>query len=76
MDTKKNTTFVLNTAFVRKDGQVEGIKTAAYTGSPDNQGEAVLVTRVDNFYLSDEQIATLREIHERAESEIRDALGW
>lgn len=76
MTTKKTTTFVLNTAFVKKDEKAERVKTEAYIGDPDNQGEAVLITRVDNFYLSDEQSAKIREVHERAAEEIHNILGW
>lgn len=76
MTTKETTTFVMNTAFVMKDEKMERVKTRAYTGDPDNQGEAVFITRVDNCYLSDEQTAKIREIHERNAAEVRGILGW
>jgi hypothetical protein len=76
MTTKKTTSFVLNTAFVVKDEKAERVKTKAYIGDPDNQGEAVFVTRVDDAYLSDEQTAKIREIHERNAAEIHSILGW
>ncbi len=74
MDTKRTAMFCLNTAMIRHDEAEEKLKTSIYMG--DNKGEAAVVTRVDNFYLSDEQAAKIREIHERAAAEINNLLGW
>lgn len=74
MKIKKTATFCLNTTHIRNDEEADKLKTSIYMG--DNQGEAAVITRVDNFYLSDEQAAKIREIHERAAAEIKDILGW
>jgi len=53
---------------IRHDEAEEKLKTRIYMG--ENQGEAAVITRVDNFHLSDEQAAKIREIHKRAAAEI------
>lgn len=76
MEYIKTEMLCLNTAFVRHDENAKKPKTEAFIGKVENEGEAVFVTRVDNFYLSDEQAAKIREIHERNAAEIRNVLGW
>lgn len=74
MKIKKTGMFCLNSTHTRQDENTLG-QTASVT-MDENQGEAAVITRVDNFYLSDEQAAKIREIHERAAAEVMDALGW
>lgn len=76
METIKTEMLCLNTAFVRHDETAKKPKTEAYIGKLENEGEAVFVTRVDNFCLSNEQAEKIREIHERNAAEVRDVLGW
>lgn len=74
MVTKETGMFCLNSTCTRQDEAETGPCIPAEMGGK-TPGAAV-VTRVDNFSLTDEQAAKIKTIHERAAAEIKIILGW
>ena len=74
MEIKKTGMFCLNSALTRQDDITLGQTTGITMGK--NQGEAAVITRVDNFELNDGQTVKIKKIHERAVAELGDVLGW
>lgn len=74
MKVVKTGMFCLNSTITRQDEITLGQKAGEVMGK--NQGEASVITRVDNFDLTDEQTAKIKEIHERYAVEINAILGW
>ena len=42
----------------------------------EENGEASVVLRVDDFDLTDEQATKLKAVHERLAAEVLEILGW
>lgn len=71
---EKTGMFCLNSTMTRKDEDTAEQTTGVVLGA--NRGEAAATTRIDNFELTDEQAAKIKEIHERHAAEINAVLGW
>ena len=74
MVTKETGMFCLNSTCTRQDEAKAGQGKLA--DSDEKLPEAAVITRVDNFPLTDEQAAKIKTIHERAAAEVRNILGW
>lgn len=75
MKVQKTGMFCLNSTIMRQAESVSE-QVAGITITKKDPGEAAIVMRVDNFELSNDQAAKIKEIHERAAAELGDVLGW
>lgn len=74
MKIKRTGMFCMNSTLTRQEEIAVG--RAAEIEMSENQGEAAVITRVDNFELTGGQIEKLKSIHERAAAEVKEILGW
>lgn len=75
MKVQRTGMFCLNSTITRQ-AESDNEQVAGITITKKDPGEAAIIMRVDNFVLSDEQAAKIKEIHERAAAELGDILGW
>lgn len=74
--TKETGMFCLNTTRTRQDEGDEKKETCAVALMNESLPIAAVITKVENFSLTDKQAMKIKAIHERAVAEVMEALGW
>lgn len=74
METKRTGMFCLNSTITKQGGTAEGQATGITIGN--DHVEMSVITRVDNFELSEEQITKIKAVHDHTAAKIKEILGW
>lgn len=74
--TKETGMFCLNTTRTRQGEGDEKKETCAIDLMNESLPSMAVITKVENFSLTDEQAMKIKAIHERTAAEVMEALGW
>ena len=76
MKTRQTGMFCLNTTHTLQGEDDVELKAGIVAAMSDDLPSTAVITKVENFSLTDEQAAKIKAIHERAAAEVMDAMGW
>ena len=76
MKTRQTGMFCLNTTHTLRGEDDAELKAGIVATVSGVLPSAAVITKVENFSLTDEQAAKIKAIHERATAEVMDAMGW
>ena len=74
--TKETGMFCLNTTHIRQGEDDVELKDGIVVAMSDDLPSTAVITKVENFPLTDEQAMKIKSIHERAVAEVMVPMGW
>lgn len=74
--TKETGMFCLNTTRTRQDKEDETQENCLIDLSDESMPSMAVITKVENFSLTDKQAIKIKAIHEQAAADVMKTLGW